>query len=125
MSVRDIPTEAWHEFFDSFSRSHARWLVTIEVLRVDGDTFVAARQVPLTGITAETKPGVERQIEIAVGEDPDRHLLHTVPHPSRVRLEETEAGALASLQIDSADGPVTRLWFRSAMKPELVDGIPH
>ena len=42
MSTRRIPPESWRSFFESFSRQHHGWLVT-----VDTDTDRVAEEEPL------------------------------------------------------------------------------
>lgn len=122
MQTREIPRDEWAAFFDSFSRQHEGWLATVEVLGKEIGAQVEARELALRGITAELK-GDEDTISIILGETPEDHITHIITGPSHVRLEQTESGAHEALQIESASGVTTLLRFRSAVLPEMVDGI--
>ena len=121
--MREIPREEWAEFLDSFSRQHEGWLVTVEVLGADIGAQVEAEEKPLGGITAELKEGGQRSISITVGRTPEEHVTHNITSPTHVRLEQAESGANMALQIESSDGATTLVRLRSAMLPEMVDGI--
>lgn len=123
MRTREIPRDEWVAFFDGFSRQHEGWLVTIEVLGSELGAQVEARELRLEGITADLKGGDEDTISIMVGETPDDHITHVITAPSHVHLEQTQEGANEALQIESGDRVTTLLRFRSAMLPEMVDGI--
>jgi hypothetical protein len=123
MATREIPREEWIEFFDGFSRQHEGWLVTVEVLGSELGAQVEARELRLEGITADLKGDDEDTISIMVGETPDDHVTHTITAPSHVRLEQTQEGANEALQIESGDRVTTLLRFRSAVLPEMVDGV--
>lgn len=121
MPTQEIPRDQWVEFFDSFSRRHQGWLVTLEVLAADvGDQF-GARELPLEGITAELGDFGEDQIDVFVGATPGSHLAHKITAPRCVHLKRTEEGADEALEICGED--VTLIRFRSAVPTELVDGI--
>jgi len=122
MQTREIPRDEWVAFFDSFSRQHEGWLVRLEVFGSDIGAQVEAEEMPLQGIAADLKDG-EETISIIIGEAPEQHVAHSIAAPTHVRLEETEQGAQEVLQIESADGSTTLLRFRSAVLPEMVDGV--
>lgn len=122
MVTREIPRDEWVEFFDGFSRQHEGWLITVEVLGSELGAQVEARELRLEGISADLK-GDENAISIMVGETPDDHVTHTITQPTHVRLEQTREGANEAIQIESGDGVTTLLRFRSAMLPEMVDGV--
>ena len=123
MPTQEIPRDEWSAFFDSFSRQHEGWLATVEVFGDDLGAQVEARELRLEGITADLKGSNEDAISIMVGETPDDHVTHTITAPSHVRLEQTQEGANEALQIESASGATTLLRFRSAVLPEMVDGV--
>jgi hypothetical protein len=123
MATREIPRNEWREFFDGFSRRHQGWLVTMEVLGADIGAQVEARELPLVGVTAEVSHEGEGQIAIIVGDGPQAHVTHTISGPAHVRLKESAAGADEALEIESTDSTMTLVRFRSAMPPEMVDGI--
>jgi hypothetical protein len=121
--MREIPREEWGEFLDSFSRQHEGWLVTVEVLGEEIGAQVEAEGKPLEGITAELKDGGVDSIIITVGLTPAEHVTHTITAPTHIRLEQAENGANMALQIESSEGVTTLVRLRSAMLPEMVDGV--
>ena len=79
--------------------------------------------MPLDGITAELNRMGEDVISILVGGTTPRECItHIIYTPTHVRVKQTEAGADEALEIESA-GSTTVLRFRSAVLPEMVDGI--
>jgi hypothetical protein len=123
MATREIPREEWATFLDGFSSGHEGWLTTIEVMGGELGAQVESRELRLGGISADLKGGDEDAISIMVGETPDDHVTHTITQPTRVRLEQTEEGATAALQIESGDRVTTLLRFSPATPPEMVDGF--
>ncbi len=122
MATQEIRRDDWVSFFDSFSRQHAGWLVTVEVSRLDIGAQTEARELPLDGISADLKGPGSDKIAVVVR---TRHgdLTHTMTEPLKVRLQETEQHAHQALQIESADGTSTIVRFRSTMPTERVDGF--
>ncbi|MBI4455319.1 MAG: DUF5335 family protein [Acidobacteria bacterium] len=123
MPTREIQRSQWVAFFDSFSRQHLGWLVTLEVFGAEIGAQTEARQLPLKGIIADLENGDNDKIEIMVGKEPHTHLTHAIAAPTHVRLQQTEEGAHQSLDIESASGIITLLRFRSILPPELVDDV--
>ena len=121
--MREIPRDEWAGFLDSFSRRHEGWLVTVEVLGADIGAQMEAEELPLEGITAELKGGDEDAITIILGEESTERVTHNISQPTHVRIEQNESGADMALQIESGGGVTTLVRFRSAMLPEMVDGI--
>jgi len=122
MPTREIPREEWCAFLDSFSRQHAGWLSTVEVLGAAIGAQVQAREQPLSGITAELKGGDRDLISVLVGDSANDHVAHVIHAPSHVRIKETEEGAHETLQIESESGETTLLRFRATVPSELLDG---
>lgn len=114
MPTETIPKGRWRDFLDSFNRVHRGWLVTLESPNGPG---VLMRDVPLASILLDRGDIV---IEAAIG---GQHVDHVVPNPTTLRLERTAEGADRQLDIISHDGGVARVRFRTAIRPELVDGI--
>lgn len=122
MRTIEIPRKDWGGRLDEFSRVHAGWLVSLDIL---AESSIGAqrefRQLPLVGITAEPAEG--GTISIAVAEPTGDQFTHTIHSPTRVFIEKTDAGADAALEIESADGTKAILRFRTAALPETVDGV--
>jgi hypothetical protein len=120
--MREIPRDEWVEFLDSFSRQHEGWLVTVEVFGAEIGAQVEAEEMALEGITADLKGG-EDAISIILGKRSAEHVTHNITQPTHVRIEQAENGADMALQIESRVGVTTLVRLRSAMLPEMVDGI--
>jgi hypothetical protein len=118
---REIARPDWPGFLERFTGRHEGWLVTVEHVSMPADAAaVAARDLPLEQVTAD--PG--GAISISVGSTPGRHLTVTVDRAERLLLEQTDEGTETALRIERRDGPATRVRFRSAVRPEEVDGLP-
>ena len=120
--MREIPRSEWVEFLDSFSRQHEGWLVTVEVLGAEIGAQVEAQDMPLQGITADLKGGADA-VTVILGGGVDEHVTHGINEPTHLRIEQAENGADMTLQIESRGGIVTLVRFRSAVLPEMVDGV--
>ncbi|HWP43654.1 MAG TPA: DUF5335 family protein [Blastocatellia bacterium] len=123
MTTQEVPRQEWTEFFDSFSRRHLGWLVSVEVMGPDIGAQAEAREMPLQGITAELKPGDESIISIMVGNSAEDHLTHTITGPSRVNVKVSGEGTDEAVEIESEDGLTTLVRFRSPISPEMVDEL--
>ena len=123
MKTKEIPRNEWSEFFDSFSRQHEGWLVTLEVLGLEIGAQVEERELALEGVVAEWSEADGDEITIMIGAKPDDHITHRVSQPMSVSVEQTDEGADVALAIKGQDETTTLLRFRSAILPEMVDGI--
>ena len=96
--------------------------ITLEVTD-GGAARVQGRELPLAGMEVEgDRPG--QRVVFHLGGEPTGHrLTHELARPAHVRLDQTVAGALRGLEVDSDEGQTVRLRFRSPMLPEMVDGI--
>lgn len=120
MTTREIPRNEWTSFFDGFSRRHEGWLTTVQVLGRIG-AQVEAKELPLRGVSADRDEA--STIAVIVGQSPEQEVTHQIRSPSHVRVEESDAGAEEAVQIQSEVGETTLLTFRSALPPEMVDGV--
>ena len=129
MRTKEISRSEWPEFFDSFSRQHEGWLVTLEVLGTDIGAQVEGRELAFEGILVEWDEVHGDQIAIILGAEPDDHVTHNISRPVQVSLEQTDEGADAALAIKSTDGITALLRLRSPVLPEMVDAVvverPH
>jgi hypothetical protein len=123
MKTKEIPKKEWPKFFDSFSRQHEGWLVTLEILGSDIGAQVEERELAFEGIVDEWNEVQGNQIRIMFGAKPDDHITHSIGRPTALSLEQTDEGADAALAIKSADGVTALLRFRSSMLPEMVDAV--
>jgi len=121
MKTKEIRKNEWPKFFDSFSRQHEGWLVTLEILGADIGAQVQEHELAFEGIVDEWDEVQGNQIVIMVGAKSDDHITHSIGRPTEVSLEQTDDGADAALAIKSADGVTALLRFRSPISPKIVD----
>ena len=123
MQTKEIAKNEWTQFFDSFSRKHQGWLVSVEIFGPEIGAQVEQRQMTLEGITDEWDEIEGNTIIIMTGAKTEGHISHSITHPTAVSVEQTDEGADAALAIKSEDGATTLLRFRSAVLPEMVDAV--
>lgn len=123
METLEIPRDEWRSFFENFSRQHEGWLATLEVIVQELDVQHEPRKFPLKAISLTPTVDKSTAIAIDLGKSPEDHVKHAVIEPTHVWLIKTPEGANAALKIESADNTKTVLRFRSAVLPELVDGV--
>jgi hypothetical protein len=123
MQTRQVPKTEWPSFLENFGRRHEGWVVKLEILNPDIGAQVEATGLVLEGLTGERNEVTGTTITIMAGNTPEDHLTHSISHPTEVSLERTDGGADAALSIKSADGTTALLSFRSAVLPELIDGL--
>ena len=123
MKTREISRSEWPEFFESFNRQHEGWLVTLEVLGSQIGAQLEGCELAFEGIVFEWDEGKGDGIAIMIGVEPDDHITHSISRPIQLSLEQTDEGADVALAIKSADGVMALIRFRSALLPEMVDGV--
>jgi uncharacterized protein DUF5335 len=123
MTTQEISREEWPAFFDTFSRQHEGWLATLEIFAPDVGAQEEAHELPLEGISISSEGKGNDAIAISLGKIPEGHVTHTIVKPEHVWLEQTSGGANAALEIESENENKTLLRFRSALPPEMVDGL--
>jgi len=117
----DVEPREWISFLDGFSRQHEGWLASVEVA-IPGGKLTKVVNRRLRGVSIDRADGTQR-VYVEVGDTSDECLTHVVDGPTRIRFKRTRAGAHEGLEIESADGTTTIVRFRSAMLPEMLDGI--
>jgi hypothetical protein len=123
MTTHDVSRPSWNEFLTAFSRQHRAWLATVKRSFRGKEGTVDAIEQPLAEIDAELAGGAVSAIHIRLGSHDEPHTDFRIPHPVAVRVERTEAGADRALEIVDEDGGCTRMAFRVAAVPEMVDGV--
>jgi hypothetical protein len=119
MQTRIVPEDEWIEFADRFSRDHAGWTATVQILHRESGVLLVAEGLPLQGISFDTKGSRPCSVEVSVGETPARHVRHVVDMPLHIRAADEPDGSV-DLQIEPADGPQTLIHLRA---PDLR--APH
>jgi hypothetical protein len=118
MSIREIPEANWEEFLEGFSRGHRAWLATIDSVppgRVD------AIERRLASVTPEMRADQVVAIDIRFHDDAREAIR--IDRPASIRVDETSEGTVQALEIVEAEGNRTRIRFRSAPSPEMLDGL--
>lgn len=112
MPTEVIPRNRWSDFLDGFNRVHRGWLVTVE-----SSGGVLVREVPLASVVLDDE-------DVVVETAKDRqHTDHVVRKATDIRVERAGDGADRYLEITGLDEGRVRVRFRTAVRPELVDGI--
>lgn len=123
MSVRDIPESEWPAALREFSRDHRAWLATVERIDTIGARHVEAAERPLNAVTPEM---VARRVTgIAIQFQADSHgadVVH-VDTPTRLRMDQGDAGSAQGLEIEDEKGERTRIRFRATPPAEALDGL--
>lgn len=123
MRTREITRPEWPQFFDSFSRQHEGWLVTLQILGSDIGAQVEERELAFEGIVVDHRGLKGDKIAIMTGAATDSHITHSITHPTQVSLEQTDNGADVALAIRAENDMTTLLTFRVAVLPETVDAV--
>ncbi len=122
MRTVTIPRADWRVKLDEFSAAHTGWRVSLELLEPDLGAQPEIDDLPLRGVTAEVA-GREPAITIAAGSKSVGQITHTIHTPTRVRLEQNDAGADVALEIESKDHAKAILRFTTPAPTETVDGV--
>ncbi len=117
----EIAHKQWTSYFDRFSRQHLDWAVSVEIRSPEG-RLIVVEESPLKGVSLESAAGIERAY-VQVGDRPETHGTHRIEQPLRVIFKQSPAGEHLGLEIVSANGTTTVIRFRSAMQPEMLDGM--
>jgi Family of unknown function (DUF5335) len=124
MQTIEVPQKDWGRRLDEFSALHDGWLVSVDLMGPALGVQPQIRDLLLRGITAETDPRAPA-ITIAAARHDGEHITHIIHSPTRVRIERTNEGADAALQIESREGTAAILRFRHVALAETVDGLPE
>jgi pimeloyl-ACP methyl ester carboxylesterase len=121
--LREIPPAEWEAFLEKFSREHRAWLASIEQAGAAAGLGVQMSDRPLRAVTADTAAGGIAGIEIRLQDQPPAEMAVRVEAPSRLRVDETPEGSTRMLEIEDGRGQRTRIRFRVAVAPGLLDGV--
>ena len=124
MLTTEILHKDWTRALDQFSLVHEGWLVSLDVLSPQLGVQTQLHEVPLLSVTAESgHDGPD--VVVAAARSDGEHFWHVSPGAARIRLEQTEEHADVALEVESADGTISILRFRTPALPETVDGVAH
>ncbi|MEW6157777.1 MAG: hypothetical protein AB1813_10110 [Verrucomicrobiota bacterium] len=123
MQTRILSQEEWLPCLNALGRHCEKWFVTIELLGLEIEADLGAREWPLQAIDVELNGGPDDSISFQFG-DGDTVFRRTVTAPKRVRLSWTEKGLQEAICIDSAHGFTLLARFRPATAPQQAPRIP-
>jgi hypothetical protein len=109
MQTLEIPIHEWVPFLNEFSKRHQGESCTLQLLGRDFGAQVEANALPLIGVSVDLRGDDCEQIDISVGDSPERYVMHAIEHPSCIRVARTDRGEDRALQIESDEGPVALL----------------
>jgi hypothetical protein len=114
MKTRELSEDQWVDFFNNFSRQHAGWPATIEVLSPEVGPQRLAAELPLQGVSFDPSGSRPCTITVGVGDQPSANISHTVDMPLHIRLAEDERGASGTIEIEPARGAPTLVHYHHA-----------
>lgn len=114
METREISRTEWRTFFDQFSQEHEGWLSTLEVFGPDIGAQQEGAELPFEGVSVSSGGDELDTITVTIGGASADHVSHTIEKPTRVWLEQTDAGTHAALEIEGEDQSKTLLRFLSS-----------
>lgn len=115
--IVDVPAVEWRVFLERFSGRHRGWLATLHGV---------ARDLPLTRVLSEPLESValeRRDSDCLVRVTLANGVSLCAPEPRGIRIQQTDEGAEAALEVETAAGAFTRLAFRATALPEQIDGV--
>jgi len=107
MNTYEVPDKQWTNFVDRFSRDHAGWPATIEVLSADAGPQKVAVELPLQGLSFDPDGSRPCTVVIGAGDDPSANLSHTIEMPLHIRVAEADDGTQCTVEIEPARGSKT------------------
>ncbi len=101
----NLPKEKWAQFFDDLSKRRFGWTTKVEVMSDAVGDQILSENLPLNGITAETK-GEDTTLEISVGEN-TTHQSHNIINPTKVAFLDDDEKTGGIVEIEEASGTKT------------------
>src|SRR5919204_6897109 len=119
MSEINIPPKVWKSFLETFSESHAGWLVQVETHDRQTDENVAAQISALHSIELDVEDEKNPRINVTVLYD-TKELKHVLFRPSQMTLHISGQDGEDSLRISSLNTDTT-IRMRGAKKMGMLD----
>ena len=115
MQTHPIAPARWQDMFDSLTRIYDGSTASLEILRDDLGAQMAIENEPLRGI-AYDRTGIQLFFMTRDG----RRLVHRIPHPKTVAIEEGDDGMVDAIQIASDDDPVAVVRLSAPVASKLL-----
>ncbi len=123
MSIEKIPVNEWQNYIDRFNRLHRQWLFSLEEIEHDGTKKNFRDELNLKEVALDMEEGENNNRFFIVGEHKGDEVNHYVEKVKNISVRKNDEGAEKVLYIESESGDTTEIKFRSAVKPENLDGI--
>src|SRR5260370_12590046 len=115
MQARTISPQQWRPVLDSLSRVYQGASATLEILDPDLGAQFEIEETPLRGISVDTS-GIQIDFQTKDGQ----HLLHRIPHPRGVLIDENDEGQVVALQFEADGDARTLLRLHSPIAAKLL-----
>jgi hypothetical protein len=119
MTIREIPPEQWCAFLGDFRQRHAGWTATLELHQPGRGTLVWADNRSFQDLLTESAER-HRTISVVLGNLSNTQLTHVVDDATRLRVNQTEAGADEDLEIDAADGSLIVIHLHAPVRAQTA-----
>jgi len=104
MESCNVPNEQWSDYVNRFSNDHQGWCATVELLDHVNGPQKLAEDLPLVGLSFDSKGSRACSMEITVGDRPEASIHHVIDSPRSI-CEFDQDGGDVDLQIEPSDGP--------------------
>ena len=119
MQTVEVQPVRWPRTLEDFSATHEGWLVSLDILAPTLGAQHEVHDLPLLGVVAEPHSDGPVITISAAGRDGEQ-ITHVIHAPTSVRIERTNDGVDAAMQIESAEGVTTILRLKPQARPETV-----
>ena len=99
-----IPNKQWPDYVNRFSNDHQGWCATVELLDHINGPQKLAEDLPLVGLSFDSKGSRACSVEITVGDRPEASIHHVIDSPRSIYEFDRDTGDV-DLQIEPSDGP--------------------
>ena len=123
MATKEIPRAEWVRWLDVFSKQHAGWLVTVELLGSHLGDQEQSTRLPLVGVSADVKDK-EHGIVVILGGRPGAHLTRIIEKAKRLWLKDPEDTVNEALAVESEDGTATVVNFQRVPPTQAERQLP-
>ena len=114
MHTSEIPSEQWLSFINNFSRDHLDWPASLEILDPTLGDHSLAENLPLQGLSFDTKGTRPASLEVALGDAPNApHISHTIEHPLHIYVADDPQHHAGTIEIEPAQGPKVLLHYHA------------
>ena len=115
MQTRTISPPQWRPVLDSLSRVYEGSSATLEILDPDLGAQLEIEDAPLRGVSVDAS-GIQMDFQTQDGQ----HLLHRIPHPKSIQIDENDDGQVVAIQFEADGDPRNVLRLHSPIAAKLL-----